>query len=100
MKKINNQWYTDKQYIEILEKKIKELEETNKLMLINDDELLKTNAINRLKTNKLQQRIDKTTDITEDLYKMVKEQDSDNVNLIDRIEIILKSLKGEENESN
>lgn len=70
MKKINNQWYTDKQYIEMLEKQ----------------------------RNCVAAKVDKAIELTEELYKMVKEQDSDNVNLIDRIEIILKSLKGEENE--
>ena len=37
---------------------------------------------------------------TEELYKMTKEQDSDNVNLKDRLEIILKTLKGEEQGNN
>lgn len=53
--------------------------------------------VNRLyKENKqLKKNIDKTIKLTEELYKMTKEQDSDNVNLIDRLEIILKTLKGE-----
>lgn len=53
--------------------------------------------VNRLyKENKqLKKKIDKTIKLTEELYKMTKEQDSDNVNLIDRLEIILKTLKGE-----
>ena len=36
----------------------------------------------------------------ESFYKMTKEQDSDNVNLKDRLEIILKTLKGEEKGNN
>ena len=53
--------------------------------------------VNKLyKENKqLKKKIDKTIKLTEELYKMTKEQDSDNVNLIDRLEIILKTLKGE-----
>ena len=53
--------------------------------------------VNRLyKENKqLKKNIDKSIKFTEELYKMTKEQDSDNVNLIDRLEIILKTLKGE-----
>ena len=50
--------------------------------------------------DKLEERIDKAIEPIEELYKMVKEQDSDNINLIDRLEIILNILKGEENESN
>lgn len=53
--------------------------------------------VNRLyKENKqLKKNIDKSIKFTGELYKMAKEQDSDNVNLIDRLEIILKTLKGE-----
>lgn len=53
--------------------------------------------VNRLyKENKqLKKNIDKSIKLTEELYKMTKEQDSDNVNLIDRLENILKTLKGE-----
>ena len=56
--------------------------------------------VNRLyKENKqLKKNIDKSIKFTEELYNMTKEQDSDNVNLIDRLEIILKTLKGEEND--
>ena len=70
MKIINGLVYTDKQYIEILEKQ----------------------------RNCVAAKVDKAIELTEDLYKMIKEQDSDNVNLIDRLEIILKSLKGEKND--
>lgn len=45
-------------------------------------------------------RIDKTTKEVKELYEMAKEQDSDNVNLIDRLELILKILGGENYESN
>ena len=53
--------------------------------------------VNRLyKENKqLKKKIDKSIKFTAELYKMAKEQDSDNVNLIDRLEIILKTIKGE-----
>ena len=40
-------------------------------------------------------KIKEAIKLTEELYKTAKEQDSDNVNLIDRLEIILKTLKGE-----
>ena len=43
-------------------------------------------------------RIDKATKEVKELYEMAKEQDSENVNLIDRLEIILNILRGEENE--
>ena len=53
--------------------------------------------VNRLykKNKQLKKNIDKSIKLTEELYKTAKEQDSDNVNLIDRLEIILKTLKGE-----
>ena len=70
MKIIKGLVYTDKQYIETLEKQ----------------------------RNCVAAKVDKAIELTEELYKMTKEQDSDNVNLIDRLEIILKTLKGEEND--
>ena len=53
--------------------------------------------VNRLynENKQLKKNIDKSIKDTEELYKMTKEQDSDNVNLKDRLEIILKTLKGE-----
>lgn len=44
----------------------------------------------------LQDKINKTTKEVKELYEMAKEQDSDNVNLIDRLELILNILRGEE----
>lgn len=44
----------------------------------------------------LKEIIDKATKEVKELYEMAKEQDSDNVNLIDRLEIILNILRGEE----
>lgn len=41
-------------------------------------------------------RINKTIYYVEELYEIAKEQDSDNVNLIDRLELILNILKGED----
>lgn len=70
---------------------IKELEEENKKL----NELVQFNVKTTITLTK---RINKAIEYIEELYKMVKEQDSDNVNLIDRLEIILKILKGEENE--
>lgn len=48
--------------------------------------------------DELEDRIDKAIEYIEELYEMAKEQDSDNVNLIDRLELILKILRGEDNE--
>ena len=69
---------------------------------MTNEELIKTleeydKEDNRLyKENKqLKENIDKSIKLTEELYKMTKEQDSDNVNLIDRLENILETLKGE-----
>lgn len=50
---------------------------------------------NELKIKQLEEKYDKVLKDTEELYKMAKEQDSENVNLIDRLENILKTLKGE-----
>ena len=43
-------------------------------------------------------RIGKAIEQLEELYEIAKEQDSDNVNLIDRLEVILNILRGEDNE--
>ena len=51
--------------------------------------------IEQVNTN-LYKRIDKAIEYIKELYEIAKEQDSDNVNLIDRLEIILKTLRGEE----
>lgn len=48
----------------------------------------------------LQDKINKATKEVKELYEMAKEQDSENVNLIDRLELILKKLRGKDNESN
>lgn len=63
-----------------------ELEEENKKLKAEVD-LLNDNK------HYLNNKIDKAVKNTKELYKMVKEQDSDNVNLIDRLEIISKTLK-------
>lgn len=75
-----------------------QLEEYDKTVIRLSKELSTLNKLNQQNLEKkqlLQQRIDKSIKLTEELYKMAKEQDSDNVNLIDRLEIILKTLKGE-----
>lgn len=64
--------------------------------LYNQLEEYDKEVIRLYKENKqLKKNIDKSIKLTEELYKMAKEQDSDNVNLIDRLENILKTLKGE-----
>lgn len=63
--------------------------------------ILKENNVELFKSyERLVNRTGKTLKYIEELYKMTKEQDSDNVNLIDRLEIILKILKGEKNDKN
>jgi hypothetical protein len=75
-----------------------QLEEYDKtvIKLSKENERLKEDleAENSTSSN-LARKIIKTITLTEELYKMEKEQDSDNVNLIDRLENILKTLKGE-----
>lgn len=46
----------------------------------------------------LRKNRDKAYKEVKKIYEMAKEQDSDNVNLIDRLEIILNILRGEDNE--
>ena len=77
------------EHINIQIQRIKELEEENKRLKAEVD-LLNDNK------HYLNNKIDKAVKNTKELYKMVKEQDSDNVNLIDRLEIISKTLKQEE----
>lgn len=45
--------------------------------------------------NKEIEIINKAIEEVKELYDMTKEQDRDNVNLIDRLEIILNILRGE-----
>jgi hypothetical protein len=64
--------------------------------LLNRNEELEESLDEQHSTSALLARkMIKTITLTEELYKMAKEQDSDNVNLIDRLENILKTLKGE-----
>jgi hypothetical protein len=58
------------------------------------EELEESLDVQRSTSALLARKIIKTITLTEELYKMAKEQDSDNVNLIDRLENILKTLKG------
>ena len=62
------------------------------------EKLIRENGYLRTERNKLKDRIDKATKEVKELYEIAKEQDSDNVNLIDRLELILKKLRGEDNE--
>lgn len=82
------------------EEKIKDdeyIELSNKYqrLLNRNEELEGSLDEQRTTTTLLARRIIKSIKLTEELYKIAKEQDSDNVNLIDRLEIILKTLKGE-----
>jgi len=75
--------------------RIEELEEKNKRLEERVGQFSNTiNDLGRTNVN-IQRKINNTLKDTEELYKMAKEQDSDNVNLIDRLENILKTLKGE-----
>lgn len=80
------------------------IEENKKLLgeverLRNEkQELLETIDMITNDASEYVKRIDKATKEVKELYEMAKEQDSDNVNLIDRLEIILNILKGEDNE--
>lgn len=88
----------------------KQLEDELNFLTTNDNEKIKLpidDNINYLKmysdTHKtpeeeLEEIIDKATKEVKELYEIAKEQDSDNVNLIDRLEIILNILKGEDND--
>ena len=82
------------------------LEENRKLLgevgrLRNEkQELLETIDMITNDASEYVKRIDKAIEYIEELYEMAKEQDSDNVNLIDRLEIILNILRGENNEGN
>lgn len=57
----------------------------------NQEEQLKAND---LMINELINRINKATKEIKELYEIAKEQDSDNVNLIDRLELILNIVRG------
>jgi predicted RNase H-like nuclease (RuvC/YqgF family) len=75
--------------------RIEELEEKNKRLEERVGQFSNTiNDLGRTNVN-IQRKINNILKDTEELYKMAKEQDSDNVNLIDRLENILKTLKGE-----
>lgn len=75
--------------------RIEELEEKNKRLEERVGQFSNTiNDLGRTNVN-IQRKINNTLKETEELYKMTKEQDSDNVNLIDRLKNILKTLKGE-----
>ena len=77
-----------------------ELSNKYQRLLNRNEELEESLDEQRTTSALLARKIIKTITLTEELYKMAKEQDSDNVNLIDRLENILKTLKwGEENES-
>lgn len=76
--------------------RIEELEKENKKLEERVGQFSNTiNDLGRTNVN-IQRKINNALKDTEELYKMTKEQDSDNVNLIDRLENILKTLKGEE----
>ena len=81
--------------LEKANKKIKELEEENKKSKNDIKLLLKENGNKEKVIKKQEEILNEAIKLTEELYKTAKEQDSDNVNLIDRLEIILKTLKGE-----
>lgn len=67
---------------------------------IDVKELLKTYDDLEEQYKSLMKQVNKAIKDTKELYEIAKEQDSDNVNLIDRLEIILKTLRGKDNESN
>ena len=86
-------------YIRQCWNKINELEEENKHIFanVNDDELLRSNAMNWAEKNELQKRIDKAIEYIEEKWYEKNTMDIYSVVSTGDIRIdILKILKGEE----
>lgn len=107
----NNNEYCNVFYEDIikeLKEENKKLKEENKHIFtnVNDDELLRSNAINFAEANELRQRIDKVIDYIEDIEED-KEVDNLFINKKEKSFLtfykikkdLIKILKGEENEN-
>ena len=111
MKKIGKIWYTDKQYIEILENRIKELKEDYDILdrfddkniddykkLEEENKKLKESIVNIIKDESyLQLRINKAIEYIEE-HSLNFNGESEQDLYIEEVKNLYKILKGEEND--
>lgn len=96
IKVIDGELYYKSHYCYWLYKRLEE-NDTELIKILSDNkELLKTYDDLEEQYKLLMKQVNKAIKDTKELYEIAKEQDRDNVNLIDRLEIILKILRGKD----